>query len=117
MVAEAASLVRLVNETVVAGVEESVFSSSFSLVPIIVSNMKVGCITITDPVRVVRHRRAFKAVIRCLQKKKPIQEAKLDHRIQPETESMIKMILETPFVVSSGFVVWAGLKRHRQVAF
>ena len=27
------------------------------------------------------------------------QEAKLDHRIQPETESMIKMILETPFVV------------------
>ena len=50
-------------------------------------------------------------------KKKPIQEAKLDHRIQPETESMIKMILETPFVVSSGFVVWAGLKRHRQVAF
>ena len=28
------------------------------------------------------------------------QEAKLEHRIQPETESMIKMILETPFVVS-----------------
>ena len=30
----------------------------------------------------------------------PTQEAKLEHRIQPETESMIKMILETPFVVS-----------------
>ena len=30
---------------------------------------------------------------------------------------MIKMILETPFVVSSGSVVWAGQKRHRQVAF
>ena len=44
-------------------------------------------------------------------KKKPIQEAKLDHRIQPETESMIKMILETPFVVSSDSVVWAGQKR------
>jgi hypothetical protein len=29
------------------------------------------------------------------------QEAKLDHRIQPETESMVKMILETPFVVRS----------------
>ena len=26
-------------------------------------------------------------------------------------------IVPTPFVVSSGSVVWAGLKRHRQVAF
>jgi len=30
-----------------------------------------------------------------------MKEAKLDHRIQPETESMIKMILETPFVISA----------------
>merc|ERR1712212_554678 len=30
-----------------------------------------------------------------------MKEAKLEHRIQPETESMIKMILETPFVLSA----------------
>ena len=50
-------------------------------------------------------------------KKKPIQEAKLDHRIQPETESMIKMILETPFVVSSDSVVWAGKKDTAKMPF
>merc|ERR1719382_1006317 len=30
-----------------------------------------------------------------------MKEAKLEHRIQPETESMIKIILETPFVLSA----------------
>ena len=28
-----------------------------------------------------------------------LQEANFDHRIQPETESVIKMIMDTPFVV------------------
>ena len=28
-----------------------------------------------------------------------IQGADFDHRIQPETESVIKMIMDTPFVV------------------
>ena len=28
-----------------------------------------------------------------------MQEANFDHRIQPETESLIKMIMDTPFVV------------------
>ena len=28
-----------------------------------------------------------------------VQEANFDHRIQPETESLIKMIMDTPFVV------------------
>ena len=30
-----------------------------------------------------------------------LQEANFDHRIQPETESVIKMIMDTPFVVSN----------------
>ena len=32
-----------------------------------------------------------------------LQEADFDHRIQPETESLIKMIMDTPFVVSFFF--------------
>merc|ERR1711976_597396 len=30
-----------------------------------------------------------------------LREANFDHRIQPETESVIKMIMDTPFVVSA----------------
>lgn len=30
-----------------------------------------------------------------------LREARLEHRIQPETESLIKLILDTPFVLSA----------------
>ena len=56
--------------------------------------------------------------------KNKTQEAKLEHRIQPETESMIKIILETPFVVSHlllwlvifpNIIFWGGSLVFRQI--
>ena len=38
-------------------------------------------------------------IVRILSNFVAVQEANFDHRIQPETESLIKMIMDTPFVV------------------
>ena len=38
-------------------------------------------------------------IVRMLSNFVSMQEANFDHRIQPETESLIKMIMDTPFVV------------------
>lgn len=45
-----------------------------------------------------------------------MQEANFDHRIQPETESMIKMIMDTPFVVSIIYILTISMC-HRIVIF
>ena len=42
-----------------------------------------------------------------------IQQAKLNHRIQPETESVIKMIMDNPFVVGYHFLMMIILLNHR----
>ena len=47
-------------------------------------------------VRIIHYNQYFRQLDTYL-----LQEANFDHRIQPETESVIKMIMDTPFVVSA----------------
>ena len=47
-------------------------------------------------VRIIHYKQYFRQLDTYL-----LQEANFDHRIQPETESVIKMIMDTPFVVSA----------------